>query len=323
MQDKHEPTSEFVEKLEWEIGREVRRRNRSAQAPRPAFPFQWMPQSRGKAAFAVMGLMLVSMGLGAAAVAAAYQVQGKQSRDVLISGLERRADLAREAVKLATQKQLEIESQVHFGLANQENLLDGRAKVADADALLKSLESQIEEVRITGREPASEITSPLVSGRDFVSERFRIEMSAPQAALEFEKLRLRDTERQASMGLANSFDVDTSRTQSAEIEAAVEGFQKKIEVRQEFLARKINAATTELRVLEVEAEQRRKTLAPKVDLARKESQNTAMKARMGLASNVDQAEAALRLQQLETELAQADLDLARVRRQLDQHRPSR
>jgi hypothetical protein len=84
--------------------------------------------------------------------------------------------------------------------------------------------------------------------------------------------------------------------------------------------RKINAATTELRVLEVEAGQRRKTLAPKVELARKESQNTAMKVRMGLASNVDQAEAALRLQQLETELAQADLDLARVRRQLDQHR---
>jgi hypothetical protein len=309
MHDKHQPSSEFVGKLEWEINREVRRRNRSPQ-----------PQSRAKAALAVTGLMLVSMGLGGAAVAAAYQAQGKQNRDALISGLESRAGLARETLKLATEKQQNTERMVHLGLvANQENL-EGRVKVAEDDAQLKSLESQIEEVRITGREPATGISSPPISGRDFVGERLRIDMSVPQAALDLDQSRLRLLEKGAALGIVALPELDAARTRTAELETAVEGFQKKIEIRQTFLAHKINAAAAELRVLEIEAGQRQKALAPKVEMARKELQNTTARVRMGLASSVDQAEAALRLQQVETELAQADLDLARVRRQLDQHK---
>ena len=319
MSGKHQPNSEFVEKLEGEINREVRRRNRSAQAPQVGWMPRWMPQSRGTAALALMGLMLVSMGLGGAAVAAAYQAQGNQRRDVLLSGFERRADLARAALKIATDKQRDTERQVSLGLANQEHLLEGRAKVTEADALLKSIESQIEEVRITGREPLSEISSPLVSGRDFVSERLRIQMSVPQAAIEIAQLRLRDTEKRVSLGLENVSNVDVARSQTVEIDTAVEGFQKKIEIRQMFLARKIDAATAELRVQEVEAGQRKKILAPKVELARKELENTSLLVRKALAPPVNQAEAALRLQQLETDLALANLDLLRVHAQLDQH----
>ena len=316
MPEKHQPPSDFIAKLEVEISHELRRRNRLAEA---ADHSSWLAPVRGKIAFAAMALVLVSMALGGGVVAFAYQAQGNQRRDALISGLDRRAELARESFKVATEKQRDTERQVSLGLANQENLLEGRAKVTEADAQFKSIESQIEEVRITGREPVSGISSPLISGRDFVSERLRIQMSVPQAALDFEQLRLRDTEKQAAIGTAGPIDVDVSRTRTVEIEAAVAGFQKKIEIRQMFLARKIAAATAELRVLEVEAQQRQKTLAPKVDLARKQLQSTALMVRSGTAPPVDQAEAALRLQQLETDMAQADLDLARIRRQLDQH----
>jgi DNA-binding XRE family transcriptional regulator len=103
----------------------------------------------------------------------------------------------------------------------------------------------------------------------------------------------------------------------------MEAFRKKLEIRQQFLARKIDAATAELRILEAEAEQHDKALAPKIELARKESQSTAAKVRIGAASTMDQAEAAMRLEELEMERAKADLDLARVRQQLDQHRKGR
>jgi multidrug efflux pump subunit AcrA (membrane-fusion protein) len=121
-------------------------------------------------------------------------------------------------------------------------------------------------------------------------------------------------------GAADPIELDVSRARIAEVEAAIEAFQKKIGIRQNFLNRKANAAVTELRTLEVEAEQRQKTLGPKVELAQKQAENAAANVRIGQASNLDKAEATLRAQELETELAKAELDLARVRQQLEKRR---
>src|SRR5262249_44250003 len=94
--------------------------------------------------------------------------------------------------------------------------------------------------------------------------------------------------------------------------------RKKLEIRQQFLMRKINASTAELRVLETEAEQRQKALAPQVALARKQSENTAAQVPLGTKSYMEQAEAAMHVEELEMEVAKANLDRARVRKQLEQ-----
>jgi len=312
MYDKHEPSQEFIARLEWEIGSQVRRRNRLARAPR------WMPQSERTAVLALTGIVLVSMAFGAAGVAAAYQVQTNQQRGDLISGLEQRAEVARQRLKLSTNTQTNTERRLSLGHGNQEDVLEAQAKAAGEEAQVKSLESQIEEVRMTGREPSSEISAPAVKGRDFVSERLQIEMAVPQAVLEFERRRLRDLERSLSIGTGSLLEVEAARSRVSEVDAGVEAFRKKLEIRQQFLARKIDAATAELRVLETEAEQRARALAPKIELARKESQNADARVRIGAASTMDQAEAAMRLEELEMERAKINLDLARVRQQLHQ-----
>ena len=317
MYDQHEPSKEFMDRLEGEIGGEVRRRNRHARVPR------WMPQSGRTAALALIGVVLVSMAFGAAGVAAAYQVQTSQRRDDLISGLEQRAEVARQRLKLATDAQANTERRLSLAGGSQEVVLEARAKAAGAEAQVKSLESQIEEVRITGREPSSEISAPMVKGRDFVSERLQIEMAVPQAVLEFERLRLQDLERSVSLGTSASIEAEEARPRVSEADAGVEAFRKKLEIRRQFLAHKVDAATAELRVLEAEAEQRERALAPKIELARKESQNTDAKVRTGAASSMEQAEAAMQLEELEMERAKAHLDLARVRQQLDQRRKGR
>jgi len=317
MHDKHEPRPEFVEGLEWQIGSEVRRRNRSAEAGR------WTPRSRMKAALAVMGLMLVSMGIGAAATAAAYQAQGNELRDLLTSSFERRAEVARQRLMAATKQQEVTERQVSLGTAIQLGLLEDRVKVAEAQAQLRSIELQIEEIRITRREPRDEVSSPLVSGRDFVSERLKAEYAVPEAARELEKLRLRETEKRLSLGTADILDVDAARVRTGEVEAAINALQEKLKLRDWFLGGKINAMDTELTVAEIEAEQRQKTLAPKVGLARKQLERTKSKVQLGTAQRVDVAEATLRLQELETEMARCELELALVRRQLEQRRTGR
>jgi len=317
MYDKHEPSKEFIDRLEWEIGGEVRRRNRHARVP------PWVPQSGRTAVLALIGIVLVSMAFGAAGIAAAYQVQTSQRRGDLISGLEQRAEVARQRLKLSIDAQTNTERRLSLGHGNQEDVLEARAKAAEAEAQAQSLESQIEEVRVTGREPSNEISAPIVKGRDFVSERLQMEMAVPQAVLELERLRLRELERSVSLGAVSPLELEAAKSRIAEADGGVQAFRKKLEIRQQFLARKIDAATAELRILEAEAELNERALAPKIELARKESESTAAKVRIGAASTMDQAEAAMRLEELEMERAKANLDLARVRQQLDQRRKGR
>jgi len=75
--------------------------------------------------------------------------------------------------------------------------------------------------------------------------------------------------------------------------------------------------------LEAEAEQRCRTLTPKVVLAREELEEPREEFKPDLYNLFNVAEAALRLQKLETEVAKAELDLALARRELERRRIGR
>jgi outer membrane protein TolC len=268
---------------------------------------------------ATSGLVLLSMGIGAGAVAVANQIQDIERRDTLTSGLERRAELARQRLALAAAQLQAVDRQIAVGIANQEQRLERRVEVAEAEAEIKSIQLQLDEVRITGREPLGEISSPLVSGRDFVTERLRIEASVPETALELERARLRETEKRLSLGVAQALDVEASKVRTSDLEAAVEGFRRKVELRRMYLRGQIDGVETELRALEADAEQRLKALERKLALTRKQTERVRSKVQVGTGERLDLLEAELRQQVLETEVTKADLELALVRRQLEQH----
>jgi len=317
MLNQHEPDNEFVKRLEWRIDRELRLRNRSFQAT------GWFLRSRVRAGLGLVGLMALSMGIGAAVVAGAYQAQNKERRAPLIPEYQQRAELARQHLASITEQLKRKERDFSLSVATQEEMLDAQVNVAEAQAQLRLAELHLEEVRITGHDPLRNLSSPLVSGRDFVGEGLRIEMSVPQVALEFEQLRLRDTKKRVEVGTASPIVIAVSRSRIVEVEAAIESFRKKMEIRQSFLDRRIDGPEVELRVLEVEAEQRQKTLISKVELAREELEGARKRVQAGIAQRVHMDEAELRLQKLETDLAKVELDLERIRRQLEQLRIGR
>ena len=317
MLNQHEPNNEFVKRLEWQIGREVRMRNRCFRTT------GWALRSRMRAVLGLVGLMALSMGIGAAIVAGAYRAQDRERRAPLISEFQQRVQLARQHLAAINEQLQRKEKDVSLGVAKPEEMLEARVNAAEAQAQLRLAELHLEEVRITGHEPLRNISSPLISGRDFVGEGLRIQMSVPQAALELEKFRLREIQKHVDLGMSPPIEVQASRTQIVEIEAAIESFQKKLEIRQLFLSRKVDSPEAELRVLEAEAEQRQQTLTPKVKLAREELEAVKRRVQAGVEQPVSMAEAALRLQKLETDLAKAELDLALARRQLEQRRIGR
>jgi hypothetical protein len=317
MSHQHQPDDQFVEKLEWQIGREVRRRNR-ATATTPA-----APRSRARVGLALTALIVVSMGVGAAVVAVAYQAETNLRRDLLSAGLERRAELARQRLALAAEQQQAAERRVSLGVEGQQAVLDARVKVAEAQAQLRTIELQLDEVRLTGREPLTELSAPLVNGRDFLGDRWQTETAALQTALEIERLRLQETEKRIALGVAEPEGVDVSRAKILAIESAIETLGRRTAIRRQFLAGELDAAGAELRALTTELEQRLKTLTAKMSLARKAAEAITRKVQLGTAERVEAAEANLRQLELQTEVAKAELDLALARRQLDQRRGRR
>jgi outer membrane protein TolC len=313
----HEPSDEFVATLEREISRDIRRRHQPVPWP------HWLPQTRMAATLALIVLMVASMGIGAAAMAAGYAAQSSERRNQLTTSYEQRADLARQRLVVANDELKAAERQVSVGMAGTMGVFEGRMKVAEAEAQLASLQLQLEEIRITRLEPRNELSAPRVSGRDFVTERLRLDMSVPQAALLVEHERQREAEKRFQVGMADGFDVASAQARVVEVEAAIDTFRRKLDIRQRFLAGSVDAVEAELRVLEAEAEQRTTSLRPKIDLARKEIQRITGRVDVGTATNVQLSEATLRRLQLETDLAKADLDLTLVRRQIAQHRSGR
>ena len=310
MLDKHQPRPAFIEDLERQIESEARRRNRLANT-------SWWPvRSPLRLSLAAGALALVSMAVGGAAVAATYQAQNNERRDQVVTTVERRLTLEREGLQLAMNALHLTEEKVRIGLATKMETLEAQSKVSEAQARVRSLESQVQEARLTGREPLHSISAPLVSGQDFVGDRLRLEMLAPRAAAEIAAERLRNAQMLLQVGVADALEVDVARANLEEIQAAVRGYERKIDIRQRFIRGEIDGVQADLRALEGEAEQRRSALLPKVEVARRQVAVTATRVRTGRAQNIDLVEASLRVQQLEADLAKADFDLAVIRQRL-------
>jgi outer membrane protein TolC len=315
MQTTHQPRDQFVERLAGEIRAEVRRRNRAAQGPEW---MRWLMQSPIKMAVAIAILVVVSMAAGGFAVVAAYQAQTNEQRQILKASYANRVALAQQRLAIAAESLKEAQQRISVGTGDQDAVLEARFKVIEAEAQLKLLNLHLAEIDTTGSEPLSGVTSPLVSGRDFVVERWQVEMSVPAAALEVEKTRLQNAQRRVAAGVASPMDVQASRARILEMEAALGAIQKKVGIRQRFLKREMEAAVADLRVLEIEAEQRRQTLDPRIDLARQTVKDLETKVQAGTADRVELMRSQLQLLEIELEIARVNVDLANIQRQIAQ-----
>ena len=315
MRDRHLPGNEFVDRLATELRADVQRRNQHTPAPRWT---RWMLQSPARVAAAFALVIVASMGVGGMVVAAAYQAQTNEQRSLLSANYEQRLALARQRIAMAATEVRVAQLRVATGVESQNIVLEAQMKLREAEAQLKLLELQLAEVSLSGREPGATVSSPLVGGRDFVSERWREEQSVMAAAYSMEQSRYRSIEERVKVGVANPEELEESRARMQELEAAQQGIAAKMLVRQRFLKRDIDAGLADLRVLEIEAQQRLDGLKPRLVVARKVVELTQSKLNIGLAQVVEVKTAELKVVAMELEVMKASLDLALVQRQIAQ-----
>jgi hypothetical protein len=308
----HEPREEFVDELESRLRADLRRQSLASAAR----TWSWMPQSRWAAALALSAVMVVSMALGGGVVAATYEARLGEQRDVLLAAFDQRFAIAQQRLALAKRQLQDLQQRVSVGIEPPETVLDMRFKVTEAEAELRSIGLDIEEIRATGREPMHSLSAPLVSGRDFVAERWRVEMTAPIAALALEKTRAAAARGRVEIGIAKPSEVDVAATRIAELEAAIEAFERKLAIRQTYLKGGLPAQVAELQGLEAENEVRRAALTRRIESARRRVQDLQTRIEVGTVNPIELGEAKLRLQELQLEMTKADYDLLLIRKQL-------
>jgi len=228
--------------------------------------------------------------------------------------------IVRQRLELATSEQKAAETRFSVGMSDVKTVLDKGVAVVTAQADLAIVELQLEEIRLSGREPRAELWAPRVSGRDFVAERLRIDMSVPEKTLEVGRKVAQDVAIRVEIGTLTPMDLEQARTLILCVESSITALQRKLAIRQQFLSGRIDAVETELRALEVEAQQRANSLAPQIALAIAHEARLVKRAEGGVSQSVEVVEAKLRRLALEEALGMAELDLAQIRRRLAEYR---
>ena len=250
MTNTHEPDPRFVERLEWQLGNELRRHSRAGALQRPAFRV-----------LKIAGLMLGSVALGAAAMGASQQIGESWRRELLEARLEVQVQLARQRLQVQLDALGLTRDQVAQGVRSDQDLVYFEYQIAEAESEAATKALELEEVRRTGREPLGELSSPLVDGRDFVSERIQLQMRLAHQHLDMVRQEQDVTQRQADAGLVGRQEVEARDVVAREAELELDALARKLDLRRAYLDHEISAVEAELKALEVEAENKVAALA--------------------------------------------------------------
>jgi hypothetical protein len=311
----HEPREEFVTQLEDRLRADLRRQRLETDG-RTSKPWSWFPQSRLATGLALVTVMVVSMALGGGVVAATYEARFSAQREMLDGVLRQQLAIAEQRLALAKQQQQEVETRVSVGLAQKESVLDSQVKVAEATAEVQIIRLDLEEIKASGREPMKTLSAPLVAGRDFVTERWRVQMSVPVAALALEKMRADAEQRRVEVGVGKPEVVDELKTRIAELDTVMRTFLQKVEIRHTFLNGGLPAAVAHLRELEGDIELRQEALTSRIEFAQRRVRGIQSRVDVGTANPIELAEARMRLQELELEASKVKYELLLIRKQL-------
>jgi hypothetical protein len=310
MHDKHEPDPRFVESLEWQLGSELRRVKRMGTGPRPAVR-----------ALKMGGLMLGSIVFGAAAMGFSQQLSDSWRRELLEARLEVQLELAQRRVAVQLEALGLTREQVEQGVRSDRDLVYYELQIAQAEVDAKIMTLELEEIRRSGREPQDALSSPLIDGRDFVSEKIQARMEVARRHLDVVRYDVARTQERAEVGVVSEDEVRALNLIARQAELELESLNKQLELRRAYLDSEITAVEVELKLLEAEAQNQLAILDRQ--RAHFEREMERYEAAVGsvppavavqLRAQIAEIEAQLRLAQAELEIVQRELELRGLRR---------
>lgn len=186
--------------------------------------------------------------LGTAAATSAQEIRSADASAQLL--VQARAIAALAAQNVDASRQAERISRVRYdaGTAAFTEWLESNLALIEAGADLNVAELDVEEIEIGGGPVRTEISAPLVAGRDYVSKRLQIELdtiSAREATLA-EGIRVIEAEVEA--GVKSAADLRPLTMDRARLTSDAERVRETMALRQSFLIGDIDASEAEQRL---------------------------------------------------------------------------
>jgi hypothetical protein len=312
MHSKHEPDPGFVANLEWQLTRELRRGNRAG-----------VPRQTNHRILKTAGLILGSVALGAAAMGASQQLGESWRRELLEARLEVQLEMARQRIQMQQVAIGQSRERVAQGLRDDRDLIHLELQVAQAEADAKIMGLELEELRRSGREPLGELSSPLVDGRDFVSERIQVRLELARQHLAVSQRERDETQRQAAAGVIDQRELQARDLVIRQVELQLEALAQQLETRSAYLASEITAVEAELQLLEVEAQNRIALLDQQYEHFQLELEHARNLTDSGTLSPAVTTQMQLQLAEIEAQLRLAQTEREILRRELERRAAQR
>jgi multidrug resistance efflux pump len=274
MNTTHNPDPQFVDNLERELRLTVRRRERfdngSAVRASVIRKYRW----------ATVVVALAAMCVGSAATFAVTQRVRAQMAELIIAKWEAHLEFASARVEFFRETMQRNESLAADGMLTPGEIDAMRLELThvEADAAARGLD--VEEARISGRDPDNSLSAPVLRGRDFVTE--RLELQRPMFEQHIALL-----DKQASRhGLdPNELSMITQQREAAQ--AALSEVESRIALRQDYLSGTRTAREVELAHMKSAIEPQREIAARRVDELQQQLDRYHALAEDGMASRQD------------------------------------
>ncbi len=301
--DSHLPTPEFRARLEQELTRTLRRDRFISSGVRRS----------ARERLKIAALLVIALGVGVIGGVASAQVQDVRQRDQLLAAARAELELAELRLGLARSQAQTLEERHRLGLIGREVVAASGAEVQRMQSELAKIQLDIEEIQASAAPPRDDIAAPTVRGRDLVTERMLLRLSAVQDALTAAEVALAEAESRKRVGLASDLVVLEARTVVTQHRAELELLSERAELRRQFLRDGIDVLTITRREQRLELTQAIRVAEERLHLAQTRFDHVRERHRLGQADQIEllraelaASETALELQRMRQQLAELD-----------------
>jgi hypothetical protein len=250
MNDRHEPTPEFLAHLERET-RFALRRERAGVLGSAA--------SLGLGSLRTAALVVLSLGAGMGVVFAAERVQETRRVERELAGNRVRADIAARRLAALRGRAEVARARFEAGLEDQSGPTAVERLVLAAERALRHVELEREELALGGGSLGAvlDLTAPLVGPRDFVSEHLRVDRDGLAADLGHARREHELAVLRREAGSIPEAEVARALDGVAAVERRLAWLDQRLALRAEFLQGRTSREVCERSDLRLEVEARR------------------------------------------------------------------
>jgi hypothetical protein len=299
---RHAPSAEFRARLEQDVVRA------SLRETRFHVDRGFMTRRRMRA----FSLVFAGLVLGLTTEFASGQVQEGRERSRLVEAYEANRQMAALRLQLEEEELALVRSRHEIGVETRDALAASEARVREMRYRVVRIDLELAEVRASAAPARDELWAPLVSGRDFVSDRLKVDAAGVQERLRAAESTLEERERAHRVGSATTAAVEEARSRMEYVRGELEVLAMKLNLRKQYLEQHLAAEDVEwrLKAFLLQSDMRRLTRA--MQHAEERLRLTRDEARVGAVTQLEVKRAEVSLLELQASLRQVQLQLREV-----------